>query len=207
MSSEYRTRITSDPSLLTPGFHHGVLDPQTAFRAGLEAMSRPGLVVAVGVTVQPPAPLNVATAALALTLFDADTPVWLDRNADTPAVQTFLRFHCGCPLAKDTGAAAFALITEAGSLPELMAFDIGDEQYPDRSCTVFVQLPALEGGHTATLTGPGVKDELTVAPQGLPEDFARRWAANHTLFPQGIDLYLTCGDNVLGLPRSVRWRI
>jgi alpha-D-ribose 1-methylphosphonate 5-triphosphate synthase subunit PhnH len=42
---------------------------------------------------------------------------------------------------------------------------------------------------------------LTV--DGLPPDFAALWAANHALFPRGVDLMLCAGNDVAALPRSV----
>jgi len=38
---------------------------------------------------------------------------------------------------------------------------------------------------------------------GLPADFAARWAANHALFPRGVDVILCAGTSVAALPRSV----
>jgi alpha-D-ribose 1-methylphosphonate 5-triphosphate synthase subunit PhnH len=38
---------------------------------------------------------------------------------------------------------------------------------------------------------------------GLPGDFVARWAANHALFPRGVDLVLCAGERLAALPRSV----
>lgn len=190
---------------LQPGFRHLVLDAQRSFRAALQALSRPGLVVSAPVELDAPAPLAPATAALALTLFDADTPVWLDAGSDTRALRAYLRFHCGCPLTDTPASASFAVVSDAARLPALHGFDIGDECYPDRACTVLLQLPALEGGPPARLSGPGVDGHVDLAPAGLPVDFAARWAANRGLFPQGVDVFLCSGTRFIGLPRSVDW--
>jgi len=40
--------------------------------------------------------------------------------------------------------------------------------------------------------------------EGLPDDFAAQWAANHTLYPCGVDLVLCAGERLCALPRSVR---
>ena len=61
-----------------PGFADPVADAQSCFRAVLDATSRPGTVKAAGTGLRPPVPLDPATAAVLLTLADADTPLGLD---------------------------------------------------------------------------------------------------------------------------------
>jgi len=74
---------------LLAGFSDTTLDSQRAFRAALDALSRPGRIVTMPDLLPDgaPVPLMPATAALALALFDYETPVWLDEAADTPAVR------------------------------------------------------------------------------------------------------------------------
>ena len=51
------------------------------------------------------------TAAIALTLFDHDTPVWLDgRMSATADVAKWLKFHTSAPVIADSSIASFALI-------------------------------------------------------------------------------------------------
>ncbi len=190
---------------LARAFDNLVLDSQSCFRAVLEAMSRPGTVRAIAPEVEAPAPLAPATMALALTLLDADTRVWLDPGADTEAVRAALRFHCGAPLVENPGDADFALVADGERCPTLDRFDIGDDRYPDQSATAILQLEALEGGPPVTLRGPGVDGSITFGPRGLAPDFAARWAANHALYPLGVDLFLTAGRQLVGLPRGVEW--
>ena len=197
---------TMDESLLKAGFDNQVLGSQACFRAALQALSRPGHVVPIDVALEGPAPLGAATTALCLCLLDTDTRVWLDPLADTPAVRSYLRFHCGCPLVREPHAARFAVVTDPSACPSLDAFDIGDEQYPDQSATVICQLAALTGGEEVILSGPGVNGETAVTPRGLSEDFAAQWAANRALFPQGVDMFFTANDQIMGLPRSIDWR-
>ena len=64
--------------MLVPGFSEPVLASQAVFRTVMEAMARPGQIAEIGVALAPPAPLGIAAAALALTLLDFETPVWLD---------------------------------------------------------------------------------------------------------------------------------
>ena len=46
--------------------------------------------------------------------------------------------------------------------------------------------------------------QRTVALAGLPAAFWPQWQANHAAFPQGVDVFFTCGAQALGLPRTAR---
>ena len=67
------------------GFANAPVDAALAFRAALEAMSRPGTVHGVAGASAPP-PLSPAAAVLAMTLCDPETPVWLAPSVATEAV-------------------------------------------------------------------------------------------------------------------------
>src|SRR5690606_5787687 len=149
-----------------------------------------------------PAPLEAATAAIALALIDFETPLWLDAGAGGAA--DYLRLHCGAPIAPVPEAARFAIITDPVVMPPLSAFAAGDDLYPDRSATLIVQLPALEGGTPMRWSGPGIRDTATLAPRGLPDRFLSEWADNHALYPIGVDILFTAGVYAIGLPRSIR---
>lgn len=189
---------------LHPGFADPVHDSQRTFRALLSAFSRPGHVVDLGAGLEPPAPLSAATAALALALFDHDTPAWLDAAADCAATRDFLRFHCGCPLVADSRAARFALVADAGALTDLNRFDMGDALYPERAATVVVQVASVREGTPLTLSGPGIKQQDNVRIGGLPDAFWRARQQNSARYPLGIDVALVGADGVLGLPRTTR---
>ena len=114
-----------------------------------------------------------------------------------------LRFHCGCPLAGGPGDARFAVIAAPGSMPPLSAFHAGSDQYPDRSATVLIQVPSFDDGPRVRLSGPGIKDQAALTVTGLPQDFWQQWAANGQLFPTGVDVILSCGAELVGLPRTI----
>ena len=197
----------SRPSATTgiaSGFTDAVFDSQDAFRRVLAALSRPGRVETLRRLPECPPSLAPAVAAIALTLFDFDTPVWLDTVAGAVSNEVFLRFHCGCPVAEQPELARFAIVGDAAAMPRLAAFHPGDALYPDQSATVIVQLPALDGGPQVALSGPGIENVETIAPRGLPSWFWADWVNNAALYPQGIDILLVAGNAVLGLPRSVR---
>src|SRR6201995_971666 len=96
---------------LPAGFADKVLSPQSPFRSVREAMARPGSVQRVTASVGTPPPIMRGTAAIALTLFDHDTPIWLDtKMAETSDVAKWLKFHASAPVVEDSSIASFALI-------------------------------------------------------------------------------------------------
>ena len=103
---------------LKPGFADPVFDAQGVFRAVMMALARPGTVHHLGVHLDPPQPLSRAAGALALTLCDNDTPIWLDaRLSAAPAVKEFLRFRTGARLLAEPSEATFAIIADPQRLP------------------------------------------------------------------------------------------
>jgi alpha-D-ribose 1-methylphosphonate 5-triphosphate synthase subunit PhnH len=193
---------------LAPGFADPALASQEVFRAVLAAMASPGKIVALpeGGRVAGAAPLPPAAAAIALTLADFETPVWLAPSMVRAAA--WLRFHSGAPMAAEPEAARFAFAS-AGDCPPLDAFDLGTDAYPDRSTTVAIEVAALEvgalgAGGAVTLTGPGLRAPTALQVTGLPEGFWVARARLAALFPRGIDVVLTSGASLAALPRTTR---
>lgn len=184
-----------DSTALTGGFADAPVAAAHAFRAAMEAMARPGTIVTL-TGAAPPAPLSVAASALILTLCDPETPVWLASSHDVAAVRDWIAFHTGAPIVTPDRA-MFAVGDWAGAQP-LDRFPIGTPDYPDRSATLIVEMPALTATG-ARLTGPGIRDAAMLS---LPETAAFR--ANAALFPLGLDFYFTCGDHAAALPRTTR---
>ena len=191
--------------MLTAGFADPVRASQSTFRAVLDAMARPGMVQPIAAVPTAPPPLSAGAAAIALTLCDYDTPVWLEDDLRrNDAVAEWLRFHCGCPVIDDPGRAAFAFARGAATLPAFDVFNLGTADYPDRSTTLVLQVTTLRAGGGLVLTGPGIRERNTLEAEPLPADMAARLARNHGLFPRGVDVLLASADAVAGLPRSVR---
>ncbi|NJO54608.1 MAG: phosphonate C-P lyase system protein PhnH [Bacteroidales bacterium] len=189
---------------LASGFADPVFDAQRAFRAVMAAMAWPGSVETLASELAPPAPMTPALAAVALTLIDHDTSVWLDAPlAVAPDVAAFLRFHTGAPIVADPAAAVFALIADPCAMPPFEAFAQGSDAYPDRSATLLVQVERF-AGPPLTLAGPGIDGTVTFAASPLPDDFVERLKANRALFPRGVDLVLCTANEIAALPRSVR---
>lgn len=190
---------------IASAFADPVHEAQAVFRQLLEAMSHPGFIVGVETTSEQPGVMGEAMTALALTLLDNDTCVWLDATlAESASVAEYLRFHCGSRLTQSPGDADFALIGSVESLPRLERFAPGTAQYPERSATILIELTHLTGGPATVLEGPGIATKRDFDPVGLPDWFWSAWAVNHGAFPLGVDLVLTCGAELCALPRSTR---
>ncbi|MGB3337056.1 MAG: phosphonate C-P lyase system protein PhnH [Devosia sp.] len=186
------------------GFADPVLDAQTSFRAIMDALANPGRARKLAETALAEAPLPAELANTLLTLSDADTQIWLSDTLRSAPVEAFIAFHAGAPLTHEPGKATFALVAGVNELPRLDQFNLGTQEYPDRSTTIVLAVPSLNGGPDLILRGPGVNDHIHCSPAGLPEDFAMQWAENRELFPRGIDLLLVADGEVMGLPRSTR---
>jgi alpha-D-ribose 1-methylphosphonate 5-triphosphate synthase subunit PhnH len=186
---------------LDGGFADPVMQSQTAFRAIMDGLANPGTVQKLALGLTPPAPLSPELAAVALTLCDHDTPVWLDKGLRTDAVLGWLRFHTSAPITTERAEAKFAFSSDSVTLA---AFDQGSDPYPDRSTTIILAIQATSGGQNLTLSGPGIDGLVTASPQGLPDDFLAQWAQNGAQFPRGVDLLLVAGSHLIGLPRTTR---
>jgi alpha-D-ribose 1-methylphosphonate 5-triphosphate synthase subunit PhnH len=109
----------------------------------------------------------------------------------------------GAPLTADPAQAAFAFIADSRRAPAFDEFSPGTPEYPDRSTTLVLQVDEFGSGQRLLLRGPGIPVARSFSAQPLPADFPDRFAANHTLFPRGVDLILVSKDAVVALPRSL----
>ncbi|MDB5529804.1 MAG: phnH [Devosia sp.] len=191
-----------DTNTLDGGFADPVMQSQTAFRAVMDGLANPGTVQDLALGLVPPSSLSPELAAIALTLCDHDTTLWLDRDLATDAVLGWLRFHTSAPITSERAQAQFALTRDPTMT--LADFDQGTDLYPDRSTTVALAIQSVSGGQALSLTGPGIDGSITIAPHGLPADFLTQWAENGAQFPRGVDLLLVADGQLIGLPRTTR---
>jgi alpha-D-ribose 1-methylphosphonate 5-triphosphate synthase subunit PhnH len=195
------TTITELPA----GFADKVLSAQSTFRSVMEAMAHPGSVRHVVATVGTPSQLMPGTAAIALTLFDHDTPIFLDAGmSQTSDVARWVKFHSGAPVVADASICHFALIADASELADLEGFALGSNEYPDRSTTLILQVESLSEGLRYELRGPGIDGIATLRATIAPEDLFNRLSINERLFPRGIDVVLVSGDEIVAIPRTTR---
>ena len=195
-------------------FDQPVDDAQHSFRRILKALSEPGVLVSLP-TVTGWQPLNSATTSILLTLADQDTPLYLDTSiylaspsdveisthSDSDTVQQNLRFHTGAPLVTSSAASCFALFGETVTVEQLAACPTGDELSPEHSATVMIQTDSLHHGVPLRLRGPGIEHSRTIAPQ-LPAAVLDYLLNRPVAFPAGLDFLLTCGENLMAIPRT-----
>jgi len=191
---------------LPAGFADKVLSAQSTFRSVMDAMARPGSIQRIVSSAGAPAALMRGTAAIALTLFDHDTPVWLDPLLTaTSDVTNWLKFHTGAPVIADSSICSFALVGDAKTLPALDRFSFGTNEYPDRSTTLILQVDSLTHGLSIELRGPGIDGTAVLQAAIQPPDLFERLAINAVLFPRGIDMVLVHDDSIVAIPRTTRF--
>ena len=186
------------------GFADPVRDAQGVFRAVLDALSHPGVAQNLTGMSDSVGVFKGELASTLLTLGDHDTAIWLSPELNTDAVKGFVGFHSGAPVVSDVAKAVLAFVALGDALPALATCNLGTQEYPDRSTTLVVELPALSGGPALVLRGPGIRDTQEISPVGLPKDFVSQWGENREIFPRGVDLLLVADGQVVGLPRTTR---
>lgn len=188
---------------LPAGFSDKVLSAQSTFRSVMDAMARPGSIQRITPAAAPG--MMPGAAAIALTLFDHDTPIWLDsKMSATPDVGKWLKFHTSAPVVADSSIASFAVVGDPQNLPALNRFSFGSGEYPDRSTTLILQVESLIDGPAVELQGPGIDGTATLRASIQPADLFERLSINAALFPRGIDVVLVHDDAIVTIPRTTR---
>ncbi len=192
--------MNQEAQAILPGFTDPVHGAQSCFRTVLAAMSRPGrtmtlrgLPPSTHLNATMPAAGLAGMVAIALTLCDADTPIWLDPYLDTPAMRQHLRFHCGSPIVDEPGQTSFAFIGEAKKMPRFERFSSGTPEYPDRSATLVIAADLTAVAAERGISGPGVPptehpEGLPFGLGGLPAWFWDDRTMNQASYPQGVDV-------------------
>jgi alpha-D-ribose 1-methylphosphonate 5-triphosphate synthase subunit PhnH len=187
------------------GFSNAAIDSAHAFRIIIQAMSRPGVPVRLETALESPAPLHVTSAAVALTLCDFQTPVWLSPALRNERTVHYLRFHTGAPIVEQMEAAHFAFLSVEERNP-VSLFAQGTHEYPDRSATLVIQAVQFNS-RDVVLTGPGIKASVGFGVEGLAQEFWAGLAENHARFPVGVDVIFAAPQSLATVPRSIAVRI
>lgn len=187
------------------GFVEPVFDAQASFRKIMHALATPGRTMTLKADLQAPDPLNLAATAALLALCDFETMLWLSPSlARQGTIGEYLGFHTGTRLASDPASASFALIDLAQDPLDIGCFAKGTPEYPDRSTTVVLLCSSLTGPDAIGFMGPGIAGRTRLGFSPMPADFRTQWDDNRQSFPLGVDLILTCGSELMALPRSAR---
>ena len=195
----------SNVAAMHGGLSNPVMQSQAIFRVIMDAMARPGKVISTTTDAEPPAPLNALAGAILATLADADTPLWLDQHLSSQkSLKDWLTFQVGAPFAVEPSQATFAVLSQADRLPSLEIFAQGEQDYPDRSTTLIIQVEHLSNDPVWALHGPGIKDTAHLSVQPISPLFLGQWADNNSLFPRGVDIILVSSDAIACLPRTTR---
>ncbi len=207
-----------------PGFEKPVEAAQVCFRVLLHVLSRPGKIKTLPLL--PPSithgcPVDAKAMAgflaIALSLCDADTNIWLDESLQCPELKQHLRFHCASPLVTLPEKAHFAFINNVENMPKLQSFCQGSAAYPDTSTTIIIACPFAQSEADSvayTLKGPGIKASemplrLKLAAGHFPERFWQELQENTASYPLGVDIIFVnsvsaASAEVMALPRSVQ---
>lgn len=192
---------------LQVGFQEPVTDAQQVFRSLLKVMSEPGVIEpldqAEGLDTLCPAGF-----ASCLALLDASTKLFLNGSLDTDQVAKNLSFHTGCRLTETLSEADFVLC-RADQLPQLDQLKLGSAEYPDRGCTLLVQVDqladtALPESTVLRLQGPGIPGQRTLAISSLPRELIHYLTGRPDPFPLGLDIVLLADNVVTAIPRTTR---
>lgn len=209
--------MSSTLARMGAGFADPVHGAQQTFRTLLGATSEPGSLhmlpasAVAGLTpsdIEMRPPLGIALSATLLTLLDADTPVHLAGALGSGEARSWLRFHTG---ARETAAVAAmtAALARDVDIALWSRLDLGTDEAPQASATLFVEVDALSDqpladGVTLTLQGAGIETSRRLAVAGLGATFWRWRVALQSELPRGVDLILVSGTRLAALPRSTR---
>ena len=98
---------------------------------------------------------------------------------------------------------ACSIIVDVESAPALDQFCYGTPEYPEASTSLLLQIPSMEGGPEVMLKGPGILEEIAIAPP-MAAEFWQQWQEMTPEYPLGLDVWFFADDQILGLPRTAR---
>jgi alpha-D-ribose 1-methylphosphonate 5-triphosphate synthase subunit PhnH len=185
------------------GFSDPTAASQRIFRASLTVLSRPGTILEADSDATAPEGIGAAANAILLALLDQDVTLYVSPT-HVAVASAYYRFHTGCSITSNLEDADFVLLASTDKLPALSAIKIGTEYAPELSATLVWEVSRLVGGGEATLTGPGIESSVRLTATPLDAAFLTARAEMISLFPRGVDLFLTCDNRVCGLPRTTR---
>ena len=200
----------TDLSTIPAGFADYAQTSQKVYRAALQALSYPGRLIDLDHDASTPKDTNRVVAGLLSALLDSETSLWCSSKDQLIQACEWLQFHTDCAVLESSEQADFLWIKNIEEFPEIERIKTGTDQYPDRSATCIIEVPSLSQKSIDffTLKGPGIQFTSELHVKGWSKEIYKKllsiWTQNHQLFPCGIDLYLSDGQHLIGLPRSTQ---
>lgn len=168
---------------------------QQLFRGLLDAFSYPGRIAACA------APGTPSWLALLSALVDGQTTLADPRQLLDESSRSKLEARLASP-----EQAAFILL-DGSRAPELLP-NLGTLEAPETGATLLLRVEALHdtgaGALRLQLSGPGIRQPLSIGVDGLHADWiaARNdWVGS---FPLGVELVLCDAQRIVALPRTTR---
>lgn len=183
------------------GFKDKTFESQEAFRLILQATSNPGKKIQFTNDYHSRENLNASSINIIFTLLDLDTNVFI-QSAQESNISNFIKLHTGAPITKNKVESDFAVVTD-GDL-DFDSFNEGLDQYPDKATTLIIQIHSMSQGEDFVLSGPGIKNSNRITLSGIPHNFKEKVNANSSKFPLGVDIFLTCKNELISLPRTIK---
>ena len=191
---------------ILPGFTDPGSDSSLIFRSVLDAMAKPGKICMPNCNIEPPGRFDAMACAIALTLCDMETPIWLSEDVWSDAVLNHLIFHTGVRLARDPSEAKFVFVGpgQRKRMDMLRRLCLGEDAYPDRSATLIMMVHTIDNSADILLKGPGISNGRTISVAPIDGSFWQWRQEIEMLFPLGVDVLFTSNESIMALPRSTR---
>lgn len=208
-------QVTNKPSTaLVAGLATPINASQVIFRSALKAMSEPGTIVDIEHN-HGAGDLSPGTYALALSLLDQQTTLYLSAALKNETVCKNLQFHTDVQLVNDPQSAMF-VIANADQITEFCCFNKGTDESPEMSCSLVLQAQTLtnstaqvegsdnENSTLLRLEGPGIESVKYIAIAKLSTQLIEYLTERPDAFPRGLDFYFVSDKQLLCLPRTTK---
>nr|QNO55242.1 hypothetical protein MHJDHPNH_00044 [Methanosarcinales archaeon ANME-1 ERB7] len=186
-----------------------LFDAQLTFRKVLDAMAKPGKVVKM-----PNISLNTPTEnkypfLILTSLLDHEVGfkvLDVKNRENTEDISRYISSNTGSH-ESSLEDADFILIYDGSSGGTIHEMKRGTLEYPDESAILIYDARRIGDGVHLTISGPGIRDELEIAIDGIEEEEIRDIVKVNSEFPLGIDvIFSDLYGNIVCLPRSTRVR-
>lgn len=160
------------------------------FEEMMWALSRPGTIRSLPTS---------GLAAMAESLLDNECTFFV---ADDAVLEAALLRSGSRAVPVQQAGYVFTVLDTAEKVAALAELKVGSLTYPDEGASLFI--PAQFGfGQRLRLSGPGIKDEVSIAIDGVDQAFWK-FREQTIRYPLGFDVFLVDGAQVVGLPRSTK---